>query len=272
MCTDYGRTRHFAFRGQGFFFCNPCDLWDDRLPDSNIKGSRLSTRFRCTANHSCFSHPTSVRNEYCKLSTVKSNLARDALNSSAINSRASSNLSGCAGVLKGHRSVASSGSSSSGGGLDDGELSDTPSDAKESRDTNSDNEERDETGMSDCPHAADDEFPIPNATRAYTMLDGGGLLVNAETLRQLLREKDIVLNQLQGKVVLLKERIQDMSRKNKVLEDTAKKTKDWMNRQGGKPSPEQQRASLQIRKVSVVAVTVGTRFSNMKCCNQFRMF
>ena len=82
MCTDYGRTCHFALWGQGFFFCNPCDLWDDRLPDNNIKPTRLSTRFRCTANYSCFSHPTSVCDEHCRFSTVKSNLVRDALDRS----------------------------------------------------------------------------------------------------------------------------------------------------------------------------------------------
>jgi hypothetical protein len=85
------------------------------------------------------------------------------------------------------------------------------------------NDERDGTSVSDRQHA---EFSISNATRAYTMQSGGGGSLNTtEKLQQVLREKDLVLDQLQGKVVLLKERIQDMSRKNKILEDTTRKNK-----------------------------------------------
>ena len=214
MCTDYGRTRHFAFRGQGFFFCNPCDLWDDRLPDSNIKATRLSRRFRCTANHSCFSHPTSVCDEHCRLSTVKSNLTRDALGRSGR----------CLvddGVQNQNRSTTSCSSSSEE--LD--EITDTPSDDEESDTRNSNNEHDGTASMSDHQHA---EFPIPpatsTATRSYTIPDGGGSL-NTDTPRQVLIEKDLLLDQLQGKIVLLKERIKDLSRKNKVLEDTARKSK-----------------------------------------------
>jgi hypothetical protein len=59
MCTDYGQTCHYAFQGQGFFFCNPCILWDHCLPDSNRNGPRLSAELLCTTNHSCLLHPTS---------------------------------------------------------------------------------------------------------------------------------------------------------------------------------------------------------------------
>ena len=38
-CSDFGHSRHFAFEGQGFLFCNPCDLWDALLPDCSAKVS-----------------------------------------------------------------------------------------------------------------------------------------------------------------------------------------------------------------------------------------
>jgi hypothetical protein len=64
-CSDFGLHRHFAFQGrQKYFFCNPCDLWDARLPDCSKKMSSDSRRYACTAGHSCFSHPTSLRKDY----------------------------------------------------------------------------------------------------------------------------------------------------------------------------------------------------------------
>ena len=60
-CSDFGRARHYAFQGQGFLFCNSCDLWDALLPDSSAKVSAMSRRFACTANHTVFSHPTSLQ-------------------------------------------------------------------------------------------------------------------------------------------------------------------------------------------------------------------
>jgi hypothetical protein len=65
-CSDFGLNRHFAFEGQRFFFCHPCDLWDARLPDSSTKMSAVSRRYACTAGHLCFSHPTSLRRDYCR--------------------------------------------------------------------------------------------------------------------------------------------------------------------------------------------------------------
>ena len=60
-CSDFGPARHFIFQDQGFNFCSPCDLWDACLPDCSKNMSRVSARYACTAGHSCFSHPTSVR-------------------------------------------------------------------------------------------------------------------------------------------------------------------------------------------------------------------
>ena len=50
-CSDYGITRHFSFRGNSFFFCHPCDMWDSLPPDRHKLFSRASARFACTAHH-----------------------------------------------------------------------------------------------------------------------------------------------------------------------------------------------------------------------------
>ena len=65
-CSDYGISRHFAFRGNGYFFCHACDFWDSLPPDRSKKCSRTSKRLACTAGHTSFSHPTTYRNDYCK--------------------------------------------------------------------------------------------------------------------------------------------------------------------------------------------------------------
>ena len=64
-CSDFGIARHYAFRGRGFFFCNPCDLWDALPPDASQKASINSLKFSCTASHTHFSHPTTQRQEDC---------------------------------------------------------------------------------------------------------------------------------------------------------------------------------------------------------------
>ena len=60
-CTDFGRSRHYAFNGQGFLFCSPCDLWDSLPPDKDARMTIHSRRFACKANHRVFSHPTTLR-------------------------------------------------------------------------------------------------------------------------------------------------------------------------------------------------------------------
>ncbi|KAI2497531.1 hypothetical protein MHU86_16985 [Fragilaria crotonensis] len=64
-CTDFGTARRFAFQGQGYFFCSSCDLWDALPADTNKKVSMDSLMFGCKANHKYFSHPTALRNEDC---------------------------------------------------------------------------------------------------------------------------------------------------------------------------------------------------------------
>ncbi|KAI2498484.1 hypothetical protein MHU86_16010 [Fragilaria crotonensis] len=64
-CTDFGTARRFAFQGQGYFFCSSCDLWDALPADTNKKVSMDSLMFGCKANHKYFSHPTALRNDDC---------------------------------------------------------------------------------------------------------------------------------------------------------------------------------------------------------------
>jgi hypothetical protein len=64
-CTDFRTARRFAFQGQGYFFCNSCNLWDALPADANKKVSMNSLRFGCKANHKYFSHPTALRKEDC---------------------------------------------------------------------------------------------------------------------------------------------------------------------------------------------------------------
>jgi hypothetical protein len=59
-CTDYGRTRRYAFEGQGFLFCSACDSWDGLLPDASPRVSSTSKTFACTAKHTSYSHPTTM--------------------------------------------------------------------------------------------------------------------------------------------------------------------------------------------------------------------
>ena len=69
-CSDFGRARHYAFEGQGFLFCSACDLWDGLLPDASAKVSSTSKTFACTANHTSYSHPTTMRRRHWTLCTV----------------------------------------------------------------------------------------------------------------------------------------------------------------------------------------------------------
>ena len=66
-CSDYGLERHSIFKDQGFHFCSSCDLWDARVPDCNKTMSRVSTRYACTAGHTSFLHPTSIRKTHCSM-------------------------------------------------------------------------------------------------------------------------------------------------------------------------------------------------------------
>jgi hypothetical protein len=62
-CTDFGTARRFAFQGQGYFFCNSCNLWDALPADANKKVSMNQTC--CKTNHKYFSHPTALCKEDC---------------------------------------------------------------------------------------------------------------------------------------------------------------------------------------------------------------
>ena len=72
-CSDFGPSRHFTFRGQGFLLCSACDLWDACLPDSYSRMSGGSRRFACKAGHTSFSHPTSSLRRRSSTTPLKSN-------------------------------------------------------------------------------------------------------------------------------------------------------------------------------------------------------
>jgi hypothetical protein len=76
-CSDFGRARHYAFGGQGFLFCNAFDLWDGLLPDESAKVSSTSKTFACTANHTFYSHPTTMQRSHWTLCTVVEEMWED---------------------------------------------------------------------------------------------------------------------------------------------------------------------------------------------------
>ena len=65
-CSDYGNTRHYMFKGNGYFFCHPCDMWDSLPPDRSKNCSRTSKKFACIGKHTSFCHPTTYRKGYCR--------------------------------------------------------------------------------------------------------------------------------------------------------------------------------------------------------------
>jgi hypothetical protein len=59
-CTDYGTLRRVQFSGHGYFFCNPCELYDAEPPSMNRWLARNSDTFRCRANHTGWACPTTL--------------------------------------------------------------------------------------------------------------------------------------------------------------------------------------------------------------------
>jgi hypothetical protein len=58
-CTDFGRYRKDWWRGKGYFFCSPCDLYENEH-SSNKRIKRDSNKFRCKAKHTSFAYPTDL--------------------------------------------------------------------------------------------------------------------------------------------------------------------------------------------------------------------
>ena len=225
MCTDYGLTRHFAFRGQGFFFCSPCDLWDDRLPDSNMKASRVSTRFGCTANHSCFSHPTSIRNEHCRSSTVRSNVAADVFGSRALNS--------CHSVAPNDDSASSNGGISVDDDDDDDESSlghqfneekEDISGSTFSAESDDDDEDDDEDDASTSSRNTAGNIMMPTIVR-FNGNNQPGAALPVDDRDEKLRRQGILVHQLKGKVASLREKNKKIVRRNKELQRELESTR-----------------------------------------------
>ena len=197
MCTDYGSRRHFAFQGQGFFFCHPCDLWDTRLPDCSMKGSRLSKRFACIAKHKCFSHPTTFRAAHCR----KSNFQTYKLNNKPAGAFDSGSESGC---------LSTPSVSSCSTILKDEELDETVDDD-------------DEAGLvtvSAGVATTNTTTVLPAGVRPLgqaTLASETSTVDTPAALKMVLQEKEREISTLKGKILLLQQRIQDMARKNKAL-------------------------------------------------------
>jgi hypothetical protein len=75
------------------------------------------------------------------------------------------------------------------------------------------------------------------ATTAHTTHVSVSSCSTKNELYKLLREKDLALDRLEGKVVLLQKKLKDMAQKNKVLEEAAKK-KTFFARSGGQSSTD----------------------------------
>ena len=54
-CTDFGPDRNTMY--PGYFFCKGCIEWDNR-PIENRRIKKINQRYRCTAEHTSFIHPT----------------------------------------------------------------------------------------------------------------------------------------------------------------------------------------------------------------------
>jgi hypothetical protein len=85
-CSDYGISRHFSFKGNGYFFCHACDLWDSLPPDRSKNCSRTSKMLACTAKHTSFSHPTTYCKDYCRRGAIMSPVVTTNHNSDSIGS------------------------------------------------------------------------------------------------------------------------------------------------------------------------------------------
>ena len=187
--------------------------WDARLPDSYSRILGGSRRFACKAGHTSLSHPTPSLRRRSSTTPLKSNrVARE------------QNLS-----------IASS--------SDAEEVDYTSNDEEDSTTTScSDNERGDPCQHSACSvggTTTTDTISTTTTTTtitaaAHTNGSGGSGThtieaqnTNSTALEQLLREKEQKIEQLKGKVRLLKEKLQDMVRKNKVLEEATRKPESF---------------------------------------------
>jgi hypothetical protein len=180
-CSDYGISRHFAFRGNGYFFCHACDFWDSLPPDRSKKCSRTSKRLACTAGHTSFSHPTTYRNDYCKRG------AATTLHFDSDDSNSTSEPSTSSSIMM--DTIATDEDDDT----DYGPVDNAPEDVG--------------TNLDICDGAADEVAAAPHTNNQPGAAE--------DVLRGLLRSRDQEVNRLEGKVALLQVQIRNMSRKIK---------------------------------------------------------
>ena len=203
MCTDNGLRRHFAFQGQGFFFCHPCNFWDTtaRLADCSMKGSRLSKGLACIAKHECFSHPTTFCAAYHRKSTFQQTYKWNNRTTDAFDAGSESGYLSTPSVVSFCSTI-----------LEDEEL-----DGAVDGD--------DEAGLvtASTVVTTNTTTVMPAAVRpalGQVTLAITGTSTAEDTpaaVKVVLQEKEREICTLKGKILLLKQRIQDMARKNKAL-------------------------------------------------------
>ncbi|KAI2505217.1 hypothetical protein MHU86_9213 [Fragilaria crotonensis] len=213
-CSDFGKTRHFAFHGQGFMFCNACDLWDALPPDATNKVSIDSLKFGCTANHTYFSHPTTLRKQDCYIRR-KRKVVIPILN---VQRRVVPNY----GVAFNEESDSSFASSFDGEVVvvDQGN-------GGSSAHHNNNNSRTTTTSSTDDPSDNDDNQPIlgssttnamPMDVIATTTAGVGSSITDVESSLLNVQQHALVVEQLKGKIALLQERNDRLVREVKALQ------------------------------------------------------
>ena len=62
---------YLRYKGQNYFFCSNCDLYDTLLPLEKTPKKRNTVRYKCKANHTSCIHPTHMKNEHSLPPLVK---------------------------------------------------------------------------------------------------------------------------------------------------------------------------------------------------------
>ena len=70
-CSDFGENRIGIW--PGFFFCHPCEMYDDAIRLGNKRCKRSQKKYRCTAGHDNFDSPSTKINKWCRDVIEKTN-------------------------------------------------------------------------------------------------------------------------------------------------------------------------------------------------------
>ena len=81
-CTDFGPQREHNY--PGYLFCKGCKEWDDR-PRENKRAKRSQNRYKCTAGHTSFLHPTTRSTDWMPSKLRKREDEEELFSNSTIN-------------------------------------------------------------------------------------------------------------------------------------------------------------------------------------------